>query len=261
MCFKKWFHKPDPVVLFTGKRKALLFAINDYPGGANDLNGCLNDQLDVEAKLNELYPGFEIRKYKDSEVTTTRFMQELSNAILTLVKGDVLLVHYSGHGTQEYDVHGDEADGYDEALYLYDGSLIDNDINKILKNIPAGATVILAFDSCFSGTVTRAMIETDSRFYDQHLPARKAVRKRIAKSSDMRWIVFSGCGEQQTSADAFINGRYNGAFTYYWLKTLDPKLNYADWIIRLNSYLPCSDYDQKPELEGDETLFGKVIFT
>jgi hypothetical protein len=31
-------------------------------------------------------------------------------------RGDKLFFHYSGHGTQVEDVHGDEEDGFDEAL-------------------------------------------------------------------------------------------------------------------------------------------------
>ena len=35
-----------------------------------------------------------------------------------------------------------------------------------------------------------------------------------------RAVLFAGCKADQTSADAYFNGRYSGAFTYYFLKAL-----------------------------------------
>lgn len=267
MCFKKWFHKPDPIpdpipIPDTGGKKiALLFAINDYPGVANDLNGCLNDQRDVENTLNSLFPGFNINKFKDAEVTRSRFLVEITKAIAALLPGDVLLIHYSGHGTQEYDIHGDESDGYDEAVYLYNGFVIDDDIGSTLQSIPDGATVILMFDSCFSGTVTKVLqAHTNRYFQNPFLPVRRKKRIRF-EQGEMKWIVISGCGEQQTSADAFINGEYHGAFSYYALQALTPDITYNEWMTRIKTYLPNRDYDQAPTLEGKESLFNKIVFT
>jgi len=275
MCFKKWFTKPDPVVIIIpvpdpipvpipdtgGKKIALLFSINDYPGAANDLNGCNNDARDIEQILNYKFPGFNINKFKDAQVTRNRFISEVTKAIAALLPGDFLLISYSGHGTQEYDIHGDESDGYDEAIYLYDGSVIDDDIGKCLKSIPIGATVVLMMDSCFSGTITRVVSKYANRYFqNQFLPIRRHKRKRFAKN-EMNWIVLSGCGEQQTSADAFINGEYHGAFTFYALRTLEPGITYTEWMRRINIYLPGKDFDQFPTLEGKESLFSKIVFT
>lgn len=46
-----------------------------------------------------------------------------------------LIIHYSGHGTYTPDRSGDEADGVDEALYLYDGMLIDDELAEIMRTI------------------------------------------------------------------------------------------------------------------------------
>lgn len=267
MCFKKlfpnWF-KPDidPIPdTDEPKQIALMFAINNYPGSANDLRGCLNDQTDVANKLNELFPGFFIRQFRDSEVTRSKFISEITNAIDSLNAGDVLLVHYSGHGTQVYDKSGDEADGYDEAVYLYDGTVIDDDIGDALQNIPEGATVVLAFDSCFSGTVTRAILPMKNKYVQNpDIPKRDNKRHRFNKS-DMKWIVLSGCSENQTSADAYINGRYNGAFTYYLLKTLTKGITYKEWIDNIHKYLPSNNFNQNPTLEGNESLFNNQVLT
>jgi len=128
-------------------------------------------RLQKEKKLNSDFPGFIIRKFQNWEVSRSRFINEVTSAIASLIVGDVLLVHYSGHGTQEMDYHGDEADGYDEAIYLYDGSVIDDDIGNALKSIPDGATVVLMFDSCFSGTITSLLINFLSSFSKRKIPS------------------------------------------------------------------------------------------
>jgi len=258
MCFKRWFHKPDPVPTEPANKRILLFAINDYPGSANDLSGCLNDIDDVEKMLNAAFPGFNILKFKDSQVTRKAFIDNITSAISLLRPGDELAVWYSGHGTYTYDKNGDEQDGYDEAVYLYDGMVIDDDIGAALKNIPDGATVLLCFDSCFSGTVTRNPHK--NRFIDPGLPRREKKRVRFNKA-EMNYIVISGCGEHQTSADAYIDGRYNGAFTYFALKTLAPGITYNQWIGRIHQYLPSKDFDQNPTIEGNSILLNKKVFT
>lgn len=267
MCFKK----PTPIVVTPANRRALLFAINKY-GGGNNLQGCLNDQLDVEAKLNSMFPGFDIRKFKDTEVTTQKFISELDSAIAVLQTGDVLLVHYSGHGTQIPTNDSSEPDKYNEALYLINGPLPDKTLNKSLQKIPSGAIVVLAFDSCFSGTVTRAMRlglmeehPTKSKFYQMPgVPIMEMAIDKIGKdkSYNMKWLCFSGCSASQTSADAYISSRYCGAFTHYWLKSLvSNSISNIQWQNNLDNYLPSQEFEQDPELEGDENLYNRVVLT
>lgn len=269
MCLRKlfpeWFEEEvEPIPEPVGKKKtALLFAINNYPGTGNDLNGCLNDLVDMKAMLQDKFSGFTIKEFRDSQVTGSTFTTEISKAISLLNSGDFLLVHYSGHGTQVSDSHNDESDYYDEAVYLYDGVVTDDSINYALRNIPDGATVLLMFDSCFSGTVTRAFGCSDIRNRFMPLPnqpIKKTLNKPLAKGIDMNWIVFSGCQENQTSADAYINGRYNGAFTAFALKALRVGMTYNEWMLAIQNYLPSSQFDQAPTIEGKTILFNKLIF-
>jgi len=274
MCFKKLFTRPDkPTAHYA--RKALLFGINDYPGTGSDLNGCVNDVYDVKKKLEESTPKFNIKIFTDAQVTRQVFRFELNEAIYDLIPGDVLVVHYSGHGTYVNDVSGDESDGYDEALYLYDGPLIDDDIRNILEGIPDGATVVMILDCCFSGTITRSLLSNDldsvskslvekNRFFPNPIVKKSTksikVKNKLAKSDDMKWITFSGSGEHQTSADAYINGKYNGAFTYFMLKALRPNITYAQWAHYTSNLFATSNFEQVPQIEGPESLLNNLIF-
>jgi len=62
----------------------------------------------------------------------------------------------------------------------------------------------------------------------------------------------AGCRDNQTSADAFINGTYNGAFTYFFCKHVRDTqgvIARADLLTRLRASLKHEGYDQVPQLE------------
>jgi metacaspase-1 len=236
-------------------KKALLFAINNYQGSENDLNGCLNDQEDLVKKLLASYSDFKISKFTDSAVTKQKVISEIDKAVKECKKGDTLIIHYSGHGTQVVDPNGDEKDGYDEALYLYDGPLVDDELNKSLSKLVDGINCVILLDSCFSGTATRKLGLRRRFLLRTGMP--KSKRKRaIFTISKMKWLVFSGCKENETSADACFDNRYNGAFTYYFLKVLKKGITFQQIFDNLRKKLPNkkAGYDQTPTLEGNSTL-------
>jgi hypothetical protein len=260
MCWK-WFlnlfgGNPPSTTWEHSDRVALLFGINNYPGSANDLNGCINDINLAEQKLKGL---FQIRKFKDSEVTVANFKKQVEYAIENSVVGDMIYIHYSGHGTYVEDKNGDEIDGYDEALYLYDGVLIDDDLNAILQTVPNGVTVVLLLDSCFSGSATRDPHRI--RFMPPKFQRNEHLQIKRSWYEDMKWVVLSGCAENQTSADAFINGCWNGAFTYFALNCLVGNMTYITWHAKIREYLPNRDFDQEPTLEGNLLLINKQVLT
>jgi hypothetical protein len=207
MCWKR---KPKPEPVVYGDKVALLFGINNYPGSDNDLSGCLNDVDDVHAKLNEVWGDFQVRKFKDSEVTRLKFKTELSSAI---------------------------------------------------AGMPVGTTVVIFLDSCFSGSATRNNpTKIKARFHDPGFKRTRKTRKMILRSGEMKWLCFSGCGEHQTSADAYFADRPNGAFTYYALRCLRKEINYDNSIGLINGYLPSVLFNQAPTLEGAGLLKLREVF-
>ena len=83
---------------------------------------------------------------------------------------DFVYLHFSGHGSQAPALHPDEElDGLDELFLPVDigtwddsigtveNALVDDEIGQMIANLRAGgATVWAVFDSCYSGTITRA---------------------------------------------------------------------------------------------------------
>jgi hypothetical protein len=260
MCFKK---KPSPVTpapIPTGShipvRRALLFGDN-YPDTSYQLSGCIHDIDDVEYKLNQEMPGFIITKFKNAEVTCSRFYTMIKNALLASQPGDFLLLWYSGHGTQLVSNH--EVDGYDEALYLNDGPFTDDKMMELQQFTPDGVTVVASFDSCFSGGMDRGFSIGNpykSKFHQMPgVPYMTKKSKTLAKS-DSKWVINAFCSESQTCADAFFANRANGAGTYYYLKCFTAGTSFNNAMKKLHTYLPSKEYEQDPELLGNESLFN-----
>lgn len=256
MCWKK---KPQEI---TSNRVALLFGINDYPGSGNDLRGCINDIEDVTKKLKSEFPDFQIFKFKDSEVTTGRFMSEIENVLLKMKQGH-LYIHYSGHGTQIPSVT--EPNGYNESLYLHNGPLIDDEIYRLQMMTPVGLRVTAKFDSCFSGGMGSRNMNPHylkSRFMPlQGVPVlSKAVNHLGNTDSGQVWLIYSGCGEEQTSADAMFSGRANGAFTYFDLQSYNPGTVNADAYSRGSYLIQKYGFDQRPELSGPDYRKNELVY-
>lgn len=253
MCFKR--KPPEPIV--NCQRMILTSAINNYPRTGNDLNGCINDQSDLISKL----PQWNVKAFRDSEATIRNFRDNVKNYILGMKSGDFLIIQYSGHGTRVRDNSGDEADGYDEALYLYDGTFTDDSFNELMLLIPEGAKVMVVLDSCFSGTATRNKGKYFKPKYIAPTEDRSWVQNKIVKDAPLNHLVFSGCKSDQTSADALIGSRYNGAFTYFWLRAMRQGMTYREWINETVRLISLNGFEQVPTLEGPEEMLDQVIFS
>jgi len=262
MCIRKildWL-RPDPLIPVTpveGNRIALLFAIDNYPGTQNDLPDCIKDQNNVADFLALNYPEFKILKFTDSMVTTTSFRDNIKNQVTALKSGDILLINYSGHGTRG--INPAEPDGYSEALYLWNDAFWDQEWSKLLQLIPAGAKVIIVLDSCFAhGSTETKNIHTKVRFVQtQVIPEGMKRIRRILKGDMLNYLVFAACEENQTSTST----GHGGVFTIYWLKAWQKDYTYFNWNKKTADLIELTEYEQNPNIEGDELLINQKIFT
>jgi len=148
---------------FTGTKRAVLIGIN-YVGQSGELAGCHNDVLNMVEYLKDVH-GFldeNMTILMDDGVhqdpTRSNILTAYRTIVQQSVRGDVVFLHYSGHGGKLRDDDGDEADGYDETLVPLDfqsrSQIRDDDLLKTLV-IPMarGVFVTSIMDCCHSGTV------------------------------------------------------------------------------------------------------------
>lgn len=267
-------------------KKALLVGINDYKG-ITDLRGCLNDVTNMRNILKN-YLGFKnnnIRVLVDSRASKVNIIHRLKKMVSAAKSGDFLVFHFSGHGSQIRDRNGDELEDHmDELICPYDmnwddGFITDDILNIIFKKLPKGVLLEVFLDCCHSGTGLKdislgrpAELGPENPILNRYLPPPidiesrhegeeddiKALRGfRSTKRSTVHHILWAGCKDNQTSADAYINGSYNGAFTYYLCKNFREtggNVSRKELMKRIRTSLRHKGFYQIPQLECEATV-------
>lgn len=137
--------------------KALIVGVGQYMNPDNNLPGI---QLDVDMAQQVAQrlgiPGKNIMFLRDSAATTQGMRTSLKWLTEDVSSTDLVMIYVSSHGSHVPDKNGDEKDGADETLYLYDGHFLDDELYSSLRKIPSN-NVMVFVDACHSGTGTRAL--------------------------------------------------------------------------------------------------------
>lgn len=233
------------------KKFALIVGINYY-GTSSQLNGCINDCNNIKKFLMDKcgFKESEILMLVDDGSTPQKpTRQNIENGMSTLVQKALmgckfLWFSYSGHGSYQKDASGDELDGNDELLcpvdYDTNGFIEDDYIYaNLVKKLPQDTTLVSLMDCCHSGTIL-------------DLPYTYATKLTDANDNKPKATVISisGCRDNQTSADAYISQKSQGAMTWSFLSAL-LKNNYnikiQDLIGQMRTLLS-NEYTQYPLL-------------
>ncbi|KAL1823056.1 hypothetical protein ACET3Z_009834 [Daucus carota] len=148
-------------------KKAVLIGCN-YKGTKAELKGCINDVRRMHRCLIDRY-GFsddDISILIDTDKSSTQptgknIRKALSNLVRSASSGDILFVHYSGHGTRLPAETGEDDDtGYDECIVPTDMNLIaDDDFKELVDKVPRGCRITIVSDSCHSGGLVQDVEE------------------------------------------------------------------------------------------------------
>lgn len=241
------------------QKYALLIGIN-YIGTKNELNGCINDIMNVKTllmnKFNYPEDNFEIiTDNTPIKPTRNNILTAIRNRLSKLKEGDTWYIHYSGHGTYDHNYGPDfESDGNDEFICPLDANISDDELNDLLvKRLPKGVKLRCVFDCCHSGTVMDLPLKLNDE-------SKVCVESYNMPQKDI--IMISGCRDDQTSADAPIDNTYSGALTWSLCLVLEQlsyrdeikNWNWRDFMVLLRFYLRQRDFDQVPQLSF--TKFG-----
>jgi hypothetical protein len=233
----------------TPRKLALLVGINAYPGtlGFGALQGCLTD---VELQRNLLIYRFgfnpnDIHTLTDKQATRQGILEAFEEHLIKQAKpGDVVVFHYSGHGSQVNDPDGDNPDKLNGTFVPIDAFLPSGYPNTggVVQDI-MGHTLFLimsavqsenltaVLDSCFSGGGTRGNVRIRSRdggpqlqisptekvYQEQWLSRLKLSPQAFIqqrRAGVAKGVVIASTQRDQTAADTPFNDFYAGAFTY-----------------------------------------------
>lgn len=151
-------------------KRALVIGLGEQQDKAwNKINGD-KDVPFVQAMLKNA--GFKsVTTLVNRQATKIGIVGAFKRLTVSCKQGDVVYIHYSGHGQQMTDVHNDEKDGLDECWIPYDAfrkvsktyhgekHLTDDGLNVYLNairtKIGARGKLLVVIDACHSGDGTR----------------------------------------------------------------------------------------------------------
>ncbi|KAI8339206.1 caspase domain-containing protein [Chlamydoabsidia padenii] len=180
------------------------------------------------------------------------------------------------------------------------GQILDDEMNAIMvRPLPRGCRLTAIFDSCHSGTAldlpyvysTQGAVKEQSVFKDAGSGLMKAgmayasgnvggalsslmsignkvmsgkkadERMKQFKGSEADVIMFSGCKDDQTSADAVINSRATGAMSYSLITALRANKNQS-YLQLLNSIRAIlrEKYSQRPQFSSSHPIDTNLLF-
>lgn len=197
--------------------------------------GTVHGDKDVPLVKNML----EACGYKDittlvnKEATKAGIMSAFDNLSKKCKKGDIVYIHFSGHGQQITDMNGDEEDGWDEAWIPYDAMysysksykgenhLIDDEIakwlNVIKSKIGSSGKILVVVDACHSGDSDRGSDDEDEYIRgasDNFVIPPSGNQKKSTKSKE-NWLTISACRDFQNNCELKTeDGAFYGMLSY-----------------------------------------------
>jgi len=226
-------------------RTAFLVGIN-YINTDSELSGCYNDVINVAQYLRStlgyaagsiaiLTDGNRGRVGTASALPPTRqnIIAGLTTLVAGMIPGDEAVFHYSGHGSLVRDTNADEVTGFDSCLCPVDyaapasaggGMITDDEIRTLLVNkVPRGARLYVILDCCHNGTGCDIRYKYEDFSVLLSPPSARTPLWRTLQRAYLQGkytetpgevYMISGCRDEQTSADAYINNAFAGALTY-----------------------------------------------
>eukprot|EP00850_Spirogloea_muscicola_P004776 SM000021S06409 [mRNA] locus=s21:17072:19173:- [translate_table: standard] len=143
--------------------------------------------------------------------------------------GDSLVFQFSGHGSQQRNRTGEEADGFDETICPVDferaGMIVDDEINaRLVRPIAYGVKLTAVIDACHSGTVLDLpFLCTFDRYGRFTWKDDRPPTLKFTGTSGGEAFCFSGCDDSQTSADTAALSRVTstGAMTFCFIQAIE----------------------------------------
>lgn len=212
-------------------RRALVIGIGQQEDKAwGKINGDKDVPFVEEMLKKARFKTGNVKKLVNQQATKAAIVNAFKSLAAQSKRGDVVYVHFSGHGQQMKDVHNDEKDGLDECWIPYDAyrnpcvkdrgekHLTDDEVNfylnAIRNRIGNTGKMLVVIDACHSGDGTRGDDDEVVRGVEDIFEAiksfiwgssskweRKVAVNPNAQENKERWITISACKSDQVNIE------------------------------------------------------------
>lgn len=281
-------------------KRALVIGLGEQQDKAwNKINGDKDVPL-VQGMLKSA--GFRsVTTLVNRQATKSGIVGAFKRMAASCKQGDVVYIHYSGHGQQMTDIHNDERDGLDECWIPYDACrkasatyhgekhLTDDELNVYLNairnKIGAKGKLLVVIDACHSGDGTRGeddeivrgvedTLVVDSQNARGLYETFEAIKSFFmgdngkgniintkAKPLAERWITISACRSDQVNFE--MKKPAVGKLTYaLWTEQKkSEKVSNEEFIRRIRKFVNCNTTSRLQQPEMTGEDIGKYNIT
>ena len=248
------YYNQEQKILNNNNIKALMVGIN-YNNTDHQLNGCINDVNNLKKYL--------IQKHKlqnkvciltdntPLKPTKTIILKKYKDLLTNSKSGDTIFFTYSGHGSYINDLNGDELDGKDELLVSIDNyKITDDELKEITdKYLPNNVRLFLLFDCCHSGTLMDLKYNYLSKTNYNEIVTNDSLETKS------NVYLISGCRDNQTSMEAYIKRKIQGAMTHAFLNVIkqNKNLSWKTLLLKMRDQLS-KKFTQVPQLSAGKNI-------
>jgi len=190
-------------------KKALLIGIDYVNNPEHYLKGCINDIIVVRNMLIDAYD------YEQSDIiimrddsgdfiapTKSNIMNQLNDLISQSENLEEIWFHYSGHGSQLQTQNSEMRDIIIPSNYQEEGVIQDAELFLLIQQISNNCRTIMIFDCCHSGSICDMPWTFEYTITDCTATHTIVTHTNNVIMSNKNIYVFSGCRDNQTSADS-----------------------------------------------------------
>ncbi len=299
-----WFFFPAmfwTMISHAAEKRALLIMVGRYPSSSGwaPLSAQNDSRLIVQTLKNQGFKANNMVVLENQQATADNIRKSCEKLIQSTRRGDKVIVAFSGHGQQIFDINNDEADRLDEALVAYDAPkkadlksykggnhILDDEIGIFVQQmkIKLGniGHLLLLLDCCHAGTGAR----TDAQAFLRggampiasglwaHAEDQATTNKSGFDDGDFEvrgdggvFVLLAGAAAGQQNYEVKDDdGKPFGALSYAFCEAihrLKKNATYQGLFAGISSIITQKAPFQTPTIEGDataEVLAGEMVF-
>lgn len=210
-----------------------------WGGWSGACPGCDVDSSTFFAMCEE--SGVQAALFQNASATRSNLLRAARAAWADMKPGDLFVFYVSGHGGQDADADGDEEDGVDETICLWDGPLSDDVLRDLWDEVPAGVRVFMVTDTCHSGTNFK------------YKP--RSLRASIPREFKGGLIHYGGCADGSYSYGDASGGVFTTALVDAW----DPGNTYLTWFAAAKKTMPKNQIPTYAEWGNVDDAFRNAL--